>query len=69
MLILHYESKKALAAAKGQPLKFRETSMFGSEFKPNGKVVGSNRPTITGINGREFFAEVTIRDGLIAKVS
>lgn len=69
MLILHYTSKKELAGNIGKPLSFQETSMFGAEFKRDGTVTGSNRPSITGIKGREFFAQVTMRDGLIAKVS
>jgi hypothetical protein len=67
MLILHYASKKELKEAIGRPLAY-ETSLFDAEYHRNGKVIGSNRPSITGINGREFFAEVTLRDGLIAGV-
>ena len=69
MVILHYTSKKELSAAVGQPLRYEETSVFGPEYRADGTLVGSNRPSITGIKGREFFAEVTLRDGLIAKVS
>jgi len=68
MLILKYKSKKELKEKIGQPLRYEETSMFGPEFKSDGKFCGSNRPQITGIKGREFFAEVTMKDGLIAKV-
>lgn len=67
MLILYYNSKKDLKANIGKPLSYDETSMFGPEFKRDGKLTGSNRPHITGM-GREFFAQVTMRDGLIAKV-
>ena len=76
MLILRYESKKVLKENIGKRLKFSETSMFGPEFSDNGKFCGSNRPSITGIKnsktGRpagEFFAEVTMVNGLISKVS
>ena len=41
--------------------------MFGPEYTRNGTVVVANRPHITKM-GREFFAEVTMRDGLIEKV-
>lgn len=68
MLIFLYASKKQMKECIGQPLKFRETSMFGAEYKADGKLVGSNRPQITGIKGREFFANVTMVDGKIAKV-
>jgi len=67
MLILYYNSKKDLKADIGKALSYEETSMFGPEFKRDGKLTGSNRPHITGM-GREFFAQVTMRDGLIAKV-
>ena len=68
MLILDYPSKKALKECVGQKLMYQETSMFGDEFVPNGKLVGCNRPHQTG-HKREFFAEVTMRDGLISKVN
>lgn len=67
MLIFNYESKKAMKECIGQPLKYTETSMFGPEFKENGTMVGCNRPHLTGFK-REFFAEVVMVDGKIAKV-
>lgn len=69
MMIFNYASKKELKEQVGKALNYTETSMFGNEFKPNGKFCGSNRPSITGIKGKEFFAEVTMVDGLIAKVA
>lgn len=69
MLIFNYPSKKALAECIGQPLKFTETSLFGAEYRPNGTLTGSNRPSITNNGGREFFANVVMANGLIAKVS
>jgi len=68
MMIFLYESKKALKAAIGQSLQYQETSFFGPEYKADGKLTGSNRPTITGIKGREFFANVTMENGKIKKV-
>lgn len=67
MLIFCYPSKKALKESIGQVLRYEETSMFGPEYKPDGKLVGANRPHITKM-GREFFAEVTMKDGKIFKV-
>lgn len=67
MLIFDYPSKKALKECIGQSLKYRETSIFGAEYLPNGKLVGCNRPHLTG-HKREFFAQVTMKDGKIAKV-
>lgn len=69
MLILLYKSKKELKEQIGKPLRFRETSVFGPEYKRDGVVTGSNRPSITGIKGREFFANVTMKNGLIEKVN
>ena len=66
-IIFIYESKKQLKESIGQRLKYIETSMFGNEYRPDGMLTGANRPHITGI-GREFFANVTMKDGLITKV-
>lgn len=62
-----YPSKKVLKENIGKRLNYRETSMFGSEYKSNGSFVVCNRPSITGI-GREWFAEVTMKDDIINKV-
>jgi len=67
MIIFNYPSKKVLKENVGQELRFIETSMFGNEYVSNGDMVGANRPHITG-QGREFFAQVTMINGLIAKV-
>lgn len=67
MLIFDYPSKKVLKEKVGQPLRYMETSLFGEEFKPDGNLVGCNRPHLTG-HKREFFAQVIMKDGLIAKV-
>jgi hypothetical protein len=68
MLIFDYPSKKDLKACIGQPLKYRETSAFGTEYDPNGDLTGSNRPAITG-HRREFLARVSMQDGKILNVS
>jgi hypothetical protein len=68
MMILNYTSKKSLKEAIGTELNYTETSMFGPEYKSDGSFCGSNRPAITGINGREFFAEVTMAADLIVGV-
>jgi len=67
MTILDYPSKKVLREQVGRPLRYIETSMFGPEYRENGTFSGANRPSVTG-HRREFFATVTIKDGLIAKV-
>jgi len=66
-MIAFYPSKKVLKEKIGQRLRYQETSMFGNEYRENGTFVVANRPHITGM-GREFFAEVTMKDGLIAGV-
>ena len=68
MLIFRYITKKKLRESIGSPLRYQETSLFGEEYTPNGTLVGSNRPSISGIGTREFFAQVTMRDGLISEV-
>jgi len=67
MIVFNYPSKKELKANIGKPLKYRETSMFGNEYVSDGYLVGANRPHITGL-GREFFAEVTMKNNLIVGV-
>ena len=68
MMIFNYSSKKELKNNIGKKLNYTETSFFGEEYKSNGSLVGSNRPSITGIKGHEFFAEVTIKNDLISEV-
>ena len=60
-----YKTKKELKECVGKPLSYNETSMFGPEYKANGKfaVVGPSAYE------RKWFAEVTMEDGKIKKVS
>jgi len=67
MLVFIYNSKKELKEHIGKRLKYIETSVFGEEYRPDGMLTGANRPHITGI-GREFFANVSMKDGLIVGV-
>jgi hypothetical protein len=39
-MIVHYQTKKDLKAAVGQPLKYTETSIFGEEYRSNGTFRG-----------------------------
>jgi len=61
-----YATKKLLKAAIGKPLRYVETSMFGPEYKETGKfcVVGPD-----AYNDRRWYAEVTMENGLIKKVT
>lgn len=65
MMAAHYPTKKALKENVGKPLRYEETSFFGEEYKANGTfaVVGPSPYQ------RKWFASVTMKDGLIAKVS
>ena len=67
-LIVKYPSKKELKARIGEPLRYIETSMLGPEYRPDGMLTVANRPHITGL-GREFFANVHMKDGIIQKVT
>ena len=67
MLVFNYESKKVLKECIGKPLRYIETSLFGPEYRDNGTLTGANRPHITG-KGREFFANVTMENGIIKGV-
>lgn len=66
MMGADYAHKKDLKASVGQPLRYIETSMFGPEYDPNGTfcVVGPDP-----YRSRKWFAEVTMKGGLIAKVT
>ena len=65
MLSASYKTKKDLKASIGKPLKYVETSMFREEYRSNGQfaVVGPSPYQ------RKWFASVSMRDGLIEKVS
>lgn len=63
MLQARYKTKKALKASIGQPPLYVETSLFGKEYQENGTF------TVVGLLRRNWFATVTMKDGLIAKVS
>lgn len=65
MMGARYKTKKELKAAIGQPLRYVETSVFGEEYRPNGTfcVVGPSPYE------RKWFAQVTMTDGKIAKVT
>jgi hypothetical protein len=66
-LVVRYNTKKELKEAVGQRLRYTETSMFGPEYTDNGVLTVAGRPHITGMK-REFFANVTMRNGVIDKV-
>jgi hypothetical protein len=68
LLVTGYRSKKELKENIGKALKYRETSMFGEEYRANGSFVVAHRPAVTGLPGREFFGKVTMENGLIKKV-
>jgi hypothetical protein len=68
MMLAPYNSKKALKECIGQRLHYIETSAFGKEYLSTGTFCVANRPSITGC-GREFFAEVTMENDLIKKVT
>ena len=65
MLVACYKTKKALKASMGNPLQYVETSMFGTEYKSDGKfcVVGP------GAYDRKWYAQITMENDKIKKVS
>lgn len=69
-MLVCYPSKKALKASAGQALRYRETSLFGEEFRADGTLTVAYRPSIWkhAEGGREFFARVKMAGGLIASV-
>jgi hypothetical protein len=65
MLVVNYKTKKSLKESLGKDLLHTETSLFGKEFKANGTfcVVGPSAYV------RKWYAEVTMKDGKIVKVT
>jgi hypothetical protein len=65
MMGASYPTKKALKESVGKALRYVETRFFGPEYKDNGTfaVVGPSPYQ------RKWFASVTMKDGLIAKVN
>jgi hypothetical protein len=69
MLLTGYKSKKELKENVGKALVYQETSMFGDEWVADGNFAAAHRPAVSGLPGREFFASITMVNGLISKVS
>ena len=65
MMGASYKTKKQLKENIGKPLRYVETSMFGVEYNPNGTfcVVGPSPYE------RKWFASVTMKNGIINRVS
>ena len=65
MLAASYKTKKLLKESVGKELCFIETSMFSAEYKSDGQfvVVGPSPYQ------RKWFAEITMENGLIKKVT
>lgn len=65
MLAAFYPTKKALKESVGKSLRYGETSMHGPEYRDNGKL------TVVGPSPyqRKWFAQITMVDGKISKVS
>ena len=66
-MLVHYKTKKELKASVGERLRYTETSMFGPEYTDNGTFAVCRRKDMQP-GAREFFAEVTMKNGLIAAV-
>jgi hypothetical protein len=64
MIQVFYKTKKELKEQIGKSLFYKETSFFGEEYKSNGTFnVADGSPQ------RKWFATVTMKDNVIAKVS
>lgn len=65
MLGAFYKTKKELRGNIGKPLSYIETSMFSTEYRPNGTLylVGPDP-----YKNREWFASVVMANGIIQKV-
>lgn len=64
-MLAFYPTKKALKESVGKRLQYQETSNFGIQYKSNGTITVAD-----GFTGkRKWFANVLMKDDLIAKVS
>ena len=63
-LVANYQYKRDLKGAIGKRLSYTETSLFGAEYVKDGKVIVVG-PTA---HNRKWYAEVTMRNGLIEEV-
>ena len=64
MLVARYKTKKALKESVGKELNYTETSMFGVEYTPDGILYAVG----PGAYDRKWYAQITMKDGLIGKV-
>ena len=60
MMLFLYPSKKVLKENVGKQLRFRETSMFGAEYRSTGKFVGANKL-------KQTLNKMTVREMLVHK--
>jgi len=65
LAVYGYKTKKILKESVSKSLNYTETSMFGAEYKSTGTfcVVGPDAVQ------RKWFAEITMRDDVIVKVT
>jgi len=63
MIQVFYKTKKELKEQVGKSLFYKETSFFGEEYKSNGTFAVAD-----GSPQRKWFATVTMKDNVIAKV-
>ena len=64
-MLAFYPTKKALKESVGKRLQYQETSNFGIQYKSNGTITVAD-----GFTGkRKWFANVTLQDDLIVKVT
>ena len=61
MIIANYKHKKDLKASIGKGLMYRETSIFGPEYRRAGTFCVTNHK-------HSWFAEVTMKNSYISKV-
>lgn len=65
MLVATYPFKKTLKQSIGKPLRYLEVSLFGADYMDDGTfcVVGP-APYV-----RKWYARITMKNGLISKVT
>lgn len=64
MIAALYKTKKECREHIGRPLRYRETSLYGNEFTPDGQIVVVG-PSETE---RKWYGQIVMENGLIKKV-
>lgn len=67
-MLVSYPTKKALKESVGKPLRYDDDGPYPS-YTDNGKITVAGRPAFSSRVKREYYATVTMENGLIKSVT